>query len=251
MSRVLRTVSTLCLTGLLASHASAGIVTGGSLLASTDADQLETWLGVGDQDFTNIWSGTAGVSTAADFHAAVDGAGPTFSIYEAAFQNTTIRIGGYTTLDWGGTTGYAYDSEAFIFNLDSGEAQFYQQYPQYAVYRNGSYFSTFGGGHDIFGGTGILGTYYGDTSADWRDGYTYSHSYDQSQGQISVAGDSGYGGGDSGIFWDEIGVLSLEVYTIADAQNVPAPTPLGLMVAGLIALGLRRYGLTAIGTRRN
>jgi hypothetical protein len=63
------------------STAQADSVTGGLLLTPEDADQFAFWLGVGDQDFTNIWSGTAGVSTAASFHAAVDGAGPTFSIF--------------------------------------------------------------------------------------------------------------------------------------------------------------------------
>jgi hypothetical protein len=225
----------------MASSTHAGVVTGGSLLSGGDADQLETMLGVGDQDFTNIWTGTAGVSTASSFHSAVDGAGPTFSIFEISHDDgNTYRVGGYTALDWGGTTGYQYDSTAFLFNLDSLEAQFIQTYPQYAIYRNPSYFSTFGGGHDLIGGWGTLGTYHG-TAGDVYDGYSNSHSYDQTQGQIAVAGDSGYGSGNSGwggyAAWSTI---SLEVYTFGTATPVPAPTNLALLGLGLFGLSLFR-----------
>ena len=207
----------------LSFNANASTVTGGSLLSGTDANQLDTWLGAGDHNFTNIWSGTAGVSTATDFHAAVDGSGPTFSIYGITYTNgDTGRIGGYTSLDWAGN-GYATDTSAFLFNLDTAEAQFIQQ-NNASIYRNSTYFSTFGGGHDIWGGYNILGT------GAWG-GYDYSHTYDHGQGRISVDGDSGSGWTTGyGSDWT---VSSLEVYNY-NVSTVPVPAAAWLFGSALL-----------------
>lgn len=239
--------ASVCAVGLVlagATGALAGTVTGGSLLSHAGADQLETWLGVSDQDFTNIWSGDAGVGTAASFHAAVDGTGPTFSIYDVTLgDGSSALIGGYTGLDWAGS-GYAYDSTAFIFNLTTGEAQFTQDSPQHALYRNASYFATFGGGHDIFGGTGTLATCGGAITISC-DGYTRSHSFDNSQGQISIAGDSGAGSGDSGVYNRHIVVKSLETYSFTPTV-APVPLPAGGLLL-ITALG----GLAAARRRKS
>lgn len=236
------TLITAALLAMSPFAANATII-GGSLLDNAGANQLETWLGVGDQDFTNIWTGTAGVSTANSFHAAVDGQGPTFSIFGVTLNDgTTARIGGFTSLSWGGYTGYQYDSTAFLFNLDTLEVQTYQNYPQYAIYRNPNYFSTFGGGHDLFAGWGILGTSNGWGNQHY-DGYSLSHSYDQSQGQIAIAGDAGYGHGNSGIPYYSWRVNSLEVYTFKDsvgAVDVAEPGTLALLGLGFAGMALAR-----------
>ncbi|MEO0680624.1 MAG: PEP_CTERM-anchored TLD domain-containing protein [Pseudomonadota bacterium] len=227
--------------------AEAGTVSGGSLLTGTDADQLETWFGLPDQDFSLIWSGVAGDATADSFHAAAAGVGPTFSIYGVTLGNgTEAKIGGYTTVDWAGPTGYVRDTEAAIFNLTIGEIQ--RQQPGYentAVYRRtgvDAYFPTFGGGHDLFGGYGILGQC-SDTVNSICDGYTRSWSYDPSQGQISFGGDFGQGSGSSGANYRHIRVNSLEVFTSSDALAVPVPMglPLAIGAFGLWgAISLRR-----------
>ncbi|MCA8867813.1 MAG: PEP_CTERM-anchored TLD domain-containing protein [Rhodobacteraceae bacterium] len=231
-----------------ATGAVAGTITGGTLLDGAGANQLEAWLGVGDQDFTNIFAGNAGVATATAFHSAVDGVGPTFSIYDVTLDSgngPSVKIGGYTALDWGGVTGYQSDATAFIFNLTTGEAQFTQHYSGiYSINRAPNYFATFGGGHDIFAGYGVLGTCNGGLSAIC-DGYTQSHSYDQAQGQISIAGDSGSGSGDSGFDLRHIVVNSLEVYTFEPAV-APVPLPAGglllLTALGGLAVARRRRG---------
>ena len=105
-------------TYLLPVSANAGIVTGGSLLSNSDANRIETWLGSGDLDFTNIWSGSRG-ATASSWHAAVDNAGPTVSIYDVTYMNQRYLIGGYTDASWSGANFYVSDTDAFVFNLTS------------------------------------------------------------------------------------------------------------------------------------
>jgi hypothetical protein len=235
-----RTLASVVVSSFLsftALSATAGTVTGGSLLSATDADQLETWLGSGDLDFTNIWSGVAGVATASSFHAAVDGAGPTFSLFGITNGNgTNAIIGGYTQEDWSGDA-YKTDLTAFIFNLTSGEIQNVEAASADRAIRTAPhFFPTFGNGHDIFAGVTILGTNSGGLDV-YSDGYSYSQGYDVSQGQITVVGDSGGASGDSGTLEHHWSVNSLEVYTFAPAALPPAPVPAGVpLMAG--ALGL-------------
>lgn len=221
----------------------AGYITGGSLLADTDANQLENWMGVSDQNFVMVWSGEAGVATASSFHAAVDGIGPTISIYQITLHDSSVvRIGGRISKSWGGF-GYAQDSTAFIFNLDSLEIQRLGRPETHdAYYRGAQTFSTFGAGNDIYGGGGILGTSNGAINSDQDTGYSYSWTYDQSQGQIAIAGDSGARSGDSGIDYRAWSVNSLEVYTYSEA--IPEPSSIiliGLSAGGIFFMRRRRF----------
>jgi hypothetical protein len=217
---------------LVGFQASAGVITGGTYLDAGGASQMQHWLGTGDLDFTNIWSGSADPATAsADWHAAVDGAGPTVSIYEARIHDgTTAYIGGYTANSWG-VTGYANDPTAFIFNLTTLERQL-QDNPTIhsSVYTDPSRLASFGGGHDLTAANG---------------GYTYSSNYDAWQGQISIADDSGTGKGSSGIHWSHVTMTGLQTYTFdtADAaapSAVPEPSVIALFTAGLFGLGFAR-----------
>jgi hypothetical protein len=171
----------------------AGVINGGSLLDAQGADQLETWLGSGDLDFTNIFTG---VATGSQFHSAADNAGPTFSIYGITKEpGQQMRVGGYTQISWN-TANAPADVTAFLFNLDTLEAQFSQRLPQNAINMPApNYFPAFGGGHDLFGGFGTLGTCNGVGLGDFAStcsGYSRNHSYDINQGQITVTGAAAY-----------------------------------------------------------
>ena len=134
---------------------SANVIGGGAYLDQNGAVQLQAWLGVGNQDFTSIWSGEDG-ATAASWHTAVDNAGPTVSIYEMTIQDgSTAYIGGYTGSSWAGS-GYKDDASAFIFNLTSGEVQRVVSGDGYAGHKSiatsSSLFATFGSAFDLSGG---------------------------------------------------------------------------------------------------
>lgn len=223
----------VCIAVGITGAASAGSVNGGTLMTASDANQLEVWLGVGDQNFTNIWSGQAG-ALAASFHAAADGAGPTVAIYDVTLNSgNRVKIGGYTAVDWGQSTGYVFDATAFIFNLTTGEIQRQvnaHAYGAFSVYVDPYYFPTFGGGHDISGGHDPLG--YG--------AYTLSYTYDHTKGQIGFAGDSGDFAGDSGYNFDGHTFNALEVYTFQPAASVPLPASGLLLIASLGGIGVLR-----------
>src|SRR6188474_3821728 len=92
--------------------------------------QLETWLGQGDLDFTNIFTKVSG-DTSATLHAAIDGKGATFSLLNAYTWNPQTQkydighlIGGYDPWSWYSNEqfiGSLLDAErtAFIYNLTS------------------------------------------------------------------------------------------------------------------------------------
>ncbi|KAB2542817.1 hypothetical protein AL035_05565 [Salipiger aestuarii] len=223
------------------------------LLDPAGSAQLQDWIGLGDQGFTRIWQGEAGVATAAGFHAAVDGAGPTVSIFRITLHDGSASlIGGHSTIDWGTASGFHADPDAFVFNLTATEIQRPHSgvTGAQAIYVDPAYFPTFGGGHDLIGGIGTLGVAVRGSNVQ-QDGYSYAYSYDPGQGQIALVGDSGSGWGNSGYGYDAWSVDALEVYSYMpritdptpDATPVPLPAALPLLAgAVLAAAALRRPG---------
>ncbi len=141
---------------LASAGAHAGTIIGGSaLLDAAKLTQLETWLGEGPLVVTNIFTGVSGDGkTAPTFHAAANGQGRTFVLYQATSPVSAI-IGGYNPQSWSSSGSYnmtpnIVDRKAFLFNLTSGALQRQRvdspTYGQYQTYNNNNYGPTFGGG---------------------------------------------------------------------------------------------------------
>jgi hypothetical protein len=127
---ILGTLS-LSLAPFLGGSASAAIVVGGSeLLTPAYAQQLQDWLGEGPIALTNIFTKATG-DTSADFHAAADGQGRTFSVLEVLTVNGEVAtqiIGGYNPQSWSSNAGWHLsptnaERTAFLFNLSTTEKQ--------------------------------------------------------------------------------------------------------------------------------
>jgi len=211
--------------------AQSGTVTGGSYLTDAYANQLESWQGLVDQDFTNIYAATVGAS-ASSFHSAVDDQGPTYSIYDITYNGTQMYVGGYTAANWGGN-GYFEDNSTFLFNFSSNTALYQngQNGSIHSIYSAPDFFATFGGGYDLFGGKNELGSnspyanawLYGDGAVIGQPGHVINivsgeslTSYSQNNAIFSVNG--------------------LEVYTAANASVVPVPAAVWFMGSGLLGL---------------
>jgi hypothetical protein len=224
--------------------AGAGTIVGGSaLLGAGDVTQLETWLGEGPLTLTNIYTKASG-DTAADFHAAADGQGRTFSIIEVlsgtntdgtAYASGTQIIGGYNPLSWDGHNHYhltpdVADMTGFIFNLT--QTLFREQVSQYQTYNRSTYGPTFGGGHDIYAGNNL------------SSGYTYSYSYCD-VGTVTKSATATCQFSQNSILNESYYTLNLtygkiEVFTISAAATIPEPAALAIFGLGLAGLGAMR-----------
>lgn len=233
-----------------------------TILTPTYEAQLESWLGQGNLDFTNVFTKTTG-NTAADFHAAVDGKGATFTLAKISgywdritgtpIQGTQI-IGGYNPQSWDASlNSYRFsltDAErtGFIYNLTSSVLQRQNLIGQGAI-NSGAYQTdnepiygpTFGGGWDIL------------ISGDLKDGIAANLSYGgTSWADEIVSGPTNYNNGSNNnggnLNYYAFGVDELEVYTVALAQNsnqVPDSTStLGLLGIAMVGLAVvrRRIG---------
>ena len=145
------------------SPVTAGDIKGGSsLLDDRSHAQLERWHGAGEFNLTRDYALESG-HTAPDFHAAVDGMGPTFTLLQ--LTNTlgeSYLVGGYNPQSWSSTDGWHVterdaDRTAFLFNMT--EPAVYRQVPStYILPSQGSrqtlnraeHGPAFGAGHDLF-----------------------------------------------------------------------------------------------------
>lgn len=153
-----RLLGALFLSTLAAAHAAT------PLLTPADLVQLSGWLGHGEFRLERLFQKHDG-QTAADFHAAVDGKGRTFTVMEATTElGQTFKVGGYNPQSWDSSGGFHITTEdasrtGFLFNLTSH--QVHRQTPRtYALDTVGSFQTwndaktgpAFGAGHDLYVG---------------------------------------------------------------------------------------------------
>ena len=243
MIKTIRTTTLIALLALGSAPAMAVPVYGGSdLLGAGDAALLQHWLGNGNIALHNIFDKETGDSSA-DFHAAADHRGETFTLIEVLGNvngvfDEAIVIGGYNPLSWDASRGsYHYSGsgprDAFIFNLNDDVVlrQGAGWRGTYQTYNRQSYGPTFGGGHDIWINSSLSGGYtngysYGDTSQPYS---VYSPT-------ANILGEWG-----AGLTIGQLEVFA--VHTILDFDNageVPEPGTGLLIGLGLTAMTLGR-----------
>lgn len=216
--------------------ANAGVIDPSSvLLNDAGATMLENWYGQGDLDWNSIWYGTTGAS-AASWHSTVNGIANTFSIFNITYNGATYLIGGFNSGVWS-DYGYYVDglSNNFIFNLTSNfyhtTANGYWSNHQYTIYSVLDYLPTFGGGHDLFGGSGYIGNGYSHYVG------SYNGSWDVSKGNIV----------DQSKQLVSFRVNALETFTVSAAAPVApvapvsAPSTMAIFALGLVGLIARRF----------
>lgn len=207
--------------------AQAGVVRGGALLDTGGQAQLERWLGQGTFDLTKVFTRGEG-DTSADFHAAADGGGPSFTLMQVTSDTgRSFLVGGFNPQHWSSTDGWhntPSDSRrtGFIFNMT--EPALYRQVPSDYVLPsqgerqtfNGIDFGpTFGTGHDLYVNASL------GVAFSWQ--VTYGDPLDSG---LSII-DRSSGG-------QLVRVDALEVFTLSP---IPEPATWAMLLGGLALLG--------------
>jgi hypothetical protein len=206
--------------------------TGPSLLDQSRELQLERWLGSGDMQFLPLFTGTPG-TTALDFHRALDGNGPSFTLLQVTNPaGASYLVGGYNPQSWSSSDGWHVtltDSErtAFLFNMTVPAV--YRQVPStYILPSQGSRQTfnaadqgpTFGAGPDLLVNEQL------NMALSWQ--VTYGNPVDEGKS----------------IFDRSVGGQLFHVDSLQSFAVSPIPEPFG---AGMLAAGL---GLITLFARR-
>lgn len=218
----------VCAAGFLPS-AQAGTISGGSaLLTPTGHAQLETWLGQGQVNLANIFTLQPGLD-GDDFHAAADGAGPTFSLMLVGEGANRWLVGGYNPQSWDSLNHWHQtpddkDRVAFVFNMTSGSV--FRQIPS-------SYILPSQGEKQTFNSE-LHGPAFGEGGDLWVTGdLLHAYSWLFSYGDPSMQGLSLIDGTVPEPLPAMMTLYAMEVFTIA---AIPEPDSVAMMIAGLFVL---------------
>lgn len=220
-----------CALALAAAAATAGDIKGGStLLDQRSHAQLERWTGAGEFHLTRVYALQPGHS-APDFHAAVDGKGPTFTLLQLTNAvGDSYLVGGYNPQSWSSTDGWHVterDDErtAFLFNMT--EPAVYRQVPSSYILpsqgsrqtlNRGEHGPAYGAGHDLFVNDRL------DTAFSYQ--LTYGDPRDEGKSIV-----------DRSVGVQLAAVDAMELFTLSP---VPEPATAALWVAGVAGMALRR-----------
>lgn len=209
-----------------------------SLLSMADQSQLASWLGEGPLALNLLFAKAPG-RTAADFHAAADNKGRTFTVMQA-FDETgrAWLVGGYNPQSWSSKGGFNMtpneaDRTAFLFNLTN--RSLFQQLPKLAVNDYGAMQTvnepnlgpTFGAGFD-------LSVPFDLTNGGISSLLSYNNGPHRQNPFTSLLNNTAYRGVPNVRFGE------IEVYTI---NQVPEPDQVVLLGTGLAMLALVRRRL--------
>jgi hypothetical protein len=211
--------------------------TSSTLLDQGRRRQLERWLGAGEFTFNNVFTLQPG-DTSLDFHAAVDGKGPTFTLLEVSnASGHSYLVGGYNPQSWSSsdgwhTTPFDWQRTAFIFNMTVPAV--YRQVPSTYIlpsqgsrqtYNAANQGPNFGAGPDLFVNAEL------NAALSWQ--LTYGDPANEGRSIIDASRGA-----------QLVHIDALELYTLAP---IPEPRAAGMLAAGLGLLGwhLRRRRLLA------
>jgi WD40 repeat protein len=213
--------------------ATAGQAQATMLLTSGAETQIETWLGQGNLSFNELFSKVPG-ATSFDWHAAVDGLGPTVTLLEVInvldpLTQQPLVIGYYNPNSWSSSGDFYYthnlsDRTAFLFNLNTDLKldQRLDARGQFQSYNALDYGPTAGGGFDLYVDTYLI------------NGASNNYSFGPTISSNTVIGVPYYSAYTFG---------RLETYSFSPAA-ITTPEPASMALAGFAGVGM------AIGTWR-
>ncbi|WP_181017604.1 PEP_CTERM-anchored TLD domain-containing protein [Zemynaea arenosa] len=214
------------LAGLVPAAHAGDIIGGSALLNPAQQAQLESWLGQGEFNLTNIYARDAG-DTSLDFHAAADYKGKTFTLMQVTNGTDHWLVGGYNPQSWESNdtwheTPLDADRVGFIFNLTADKV--YHQIPstyilpsqgQKQTWNSAEHGPAFGEGGDLW------------VTGDMQSAYSWLFTY----GDPAEQGTSLIDGSRPDPLPTMLQLEGMEVFTVA---VVPEPSTWAMLGAGLL-----------------